>query len=99
MGASPSIGYRQPADIRYNHPRGLPERLVQSPSEIAGLKDVIIRIASGVGRKKREEIIRLSEAAKLRVANKAKKYPPKAEKKPKEEKKEPQKIEKAKIPA
>ena len=81
MGASPSIGYRQPREIRYEHPSGMQEVLVQTPSELAGLKEVAVRIASGVGRKKREEIIRLAEGMKLRVLNKAKKYAPKPEKK------------------
>lgn len=84
MGASPSIGYGQPSAIKHFHPSGMPEALVQSPSEIAGLKNVIVRIASGVGRVKRELIIRLAEAAKLPIANKAKKYAPKV---PKEKKK------------
>jgi len=98
MGCSPSIGYGQPAEIRGFHPRGMPEKLVQSPSELAGLKNTLVRIASGVGRKKREEIIKLAEGAGLRVLNKAKKYAPKKEKRVKTDKK-PQKIEKAKIPA
>ncbi len=83
MGASPSIGYGQPSAIKGFHPSGVPEVLVQSPSEISGLKGVIVRIASGVGRLKREAIIKLAEAAKLRIANKAKKYAPKPEKKEK----------------
>ena len=87
MGASPSIGYGQPSKIRHFHPSGMPEVLVQSPSEVAGLKGVMVRIASGVGRLKREAIIRLAEAAKLRVANKAKKYPPRPEKKEKKDEK------------
>jgi len=100
MGCSPSIGYGQPSEIRGFHPRGMPEKLVQTPSELTGLKNVLIRIAGGVGRKKREEIIRVAEAAKLHVLNKAKKYEPKKEKRVKaDKKKEPLKIEKAKIPA
>jgi large subunit ribosomal protein L32e len=72
MGASPSIGYGQPSLLRGLHPIGLPEALVQSPSELAGLKGVAVRIASGVGTKKRQEIIRLAQAAGLRVLNKGK---------------------------
>jgi hypothetical protein len=90
MGASPSIGYGQPQEIKHTHPLGLPEALVQAPSEVKGLKNVVVRIAGGVGRKKREEIIKLCEAAKIRVVNKSKKYPAKPEKKAKaEDKKKP----------
>ena len=70
MGCSPSIGYGQPSEIKYTHPLGLKEILVQTPKEIAGLKDVLIRIASGVGRRKSEEIIKLAKAAGLKVLNK-----------------------------
>ena len=99
MGSSPSIGYGQPSDIHGFHPRGMPEKLVQSKIELQGVKNTLIRIASGVGRKKREEIIKAAESAGLRVLNKAKIYPPKKIKKAKESKVQPQKIEKAKIPA
>jgi large subunit ribosomal protein L32e len=87
MGCSPSIGYGQPQEIKYNHPSGLQEALIQTPSELVGLKEVVIRIAGGVGRKKREEIIRVAESMKLRVVNKAKKYAPKVVKVKKDDKK------------
>ncbi|MCX8198151.1 MAG: eL32 family ribosomal protein [Candidatus Micrarchaeota archaeon] len=93
MGASPSIGYGQPKAIKSIHPSGLPEVLVQSPSEVKGLKDVAVRIASGVGRKKREEIERLCQQANLKVLNKkipSKKSP--AGKQEAEEGKQEQKI-------
>ena len=69
MGASPSIGYGQPAKIKYFHPAGMRETLVQSPSEIAGLKDILIRIAGSVGRKKRVLIEKAAKDAGLRVLN------------------------------
>jgi len=91
MGCSPSIGYGQPQEIKYNHPLGMPEVLVQAPSELKGLKGVVVRIAGGVGRLKREAIIKLCEAAKIKVVNKNKKYPIKAEKKAKtDDKKKPE---------
>lgn len=83
MGASPSIGYGQPFVIRGFHPSGMPEVLVQSPSDVAGLRGVAVRIASGVGRIKRMAIIKLCEEAKLPVLNKEKKYAPKPERKEK----------------
>lgn len=73
MGCSPSIGYGQPAGIKYTHPLGLKEVLVQSPKDMAGLANVLIRIAKGVGRKKREEIAALAGKADLKILN-VKKY-------------------------
>jgi len=74
MGESPSIGYRQPKAIRYNHPKGLPEVLVQTPADLTGLKNVVIRIAGSVGRLKRAAIEKLAASMKLHVVY-IKKYP------------------------
>jgi large subunit ribosomal protein L32e len=103
MGASPSIGYGQPSAIRDFHPKGLPEKLVNNVAELAGLKNILIRIAAGVGNKKAEQIQKSADAAGLTVVNK-RKVRPKAvksskDKKGKEVKKETVKQEKAKIPA
>jgi len=68
MGASPSIGYRQPKAIRYFHPQGMPEVLVQTPADLEGLKDVVVRIAGGVGRLKRAAIEKLAASKGLHVA-------------------------------
>ena len=75
MGASPSIGYGQPRAIRGHHPRGLPEVLVQSPADLAGLKNVVIRIAGSVGRLKRAAIEKMAASMALHVVN-VKKYAP-----------------------
>lgn len=81
MGASPSIGYGQPKEIRGLHPKGLPEILVQSPDELKGMKNVVVRIAKGVGRLKRQAIEKLALSLGLHVA-----YSKKYAEKPKEEK-------------
>ncbi len=91
MGASPSIGYSQPSKIRNLHPRGMPEVLVQSAKELSSLKNVLIRIASGVGKRKRQEIIKLADLAKLRVLNREKKQKQKKKRVKKPEKKEKKK--------
>ncbi|MFA6907451.1 MAG: eL32 family ribosomal protein [Candidatus Micrarchaeia archaeon] len=75
MGESPSIGYRQPKAIRYHHPKGLPEVLVQTPADLEGLKNVVIRIAGSVGRLKRAAIEKLAGSMALHVVN-VKKYAP-----------------------
>ena len=92
MGASPSIGYRQPNAIRYFHPKGKPEVLVQTPADLEGLKDVVIRIAGGVGRLKRAAIEKLAASKGLHVVF-IKKYAEKVKrvKKDKSRKAEPEK--------
>lgn len=69
MGASPSIGYGQPSEIKHFHPAGMKELPAQSPADLANAKNVLIRIASGVGRKKRAVIEQAAKAAGLRVLN------------------------------
>jgi large subunit ribosomal protein L32e len=86
MGASPSIGYRQPRAIRYFHPKGLPEKLVQTPADLEGLKDVVIRIAGSVGRLKRAAIEKLAASMKLHVVY-IKKYPAKVKRVEKKDRK------------
>jgi large subunit ribosomal protein L32e len=88
MGASPSIGYGQPSAIRGLHPRGLPEVLVQSPSELEELKGALIRIAGGVGRLKREAIEKLAAAKGLHVLN-PKEFGPKQKRMEEKERREP----------
>jgi large subunit ribosomal protein L32e len=69
-GARPRVGYIQPAGVRYLHPSGLSEVLVFTPGELAGLKaDKAVRIAAGLGVKKRAEIVRLAGEMKLKVLN------------------------------
>lgn len=92
MGASPSIGFGQPCEIKRKHPQGLHEILVQSPVDLKGVKDVVVRIASGVGAVKREAIQKLAEQMKLRVLN-PRKFVPKVPKPKKGEKKAEEKKE------
>jgi len=95
MGCSPSIGYGQPSEIKYKHPQGLHELLVQSPVDLKGVKDVVVRIASGVGAVKREAIQKLAEQMKLRILN-PRKFVPKVPKPKKGDKKSEEKKEEAK---
>jgi len=69
MGASPKIGYRNSDSIRGLHPSGMREVLVNSVKEIDGLKDVVIRIASSVGGKKRAIMEEKAKALHLRIVN------------------------------
>ena len=95
-GFLPSPGYGSPKNIRGLHPSGLTEYLVYNPSQIGSLdpKTHCIKIASGVGKKKRMEIAKKAKEIKIRVLNY--KEPVKKEKKieKKPEKKEEKKGEK-----
>lgn len=68
-GASPRIGYRNPAALRGCHPTGLREVLVNNTAELEGLKDIVVRIASGVGAKKRKMIEAKANSLKLKIVN------------------------------
>ncbi len=63
------IGYGNRRDWKYLHPSGLPEVVVRNPSELEGLSGVVVRIASTVGKRKRELIVKKAEEMGLRVIN------------------------------
>jgi large subunit ribosomal protein L32e len=91
MGASPKIGYRNPESMRDLHPSGMREAYVSNPKDLEGLKDVVLRIASSVGGKKRKLIEEKAKALHLRIVNLAGGEGNKAKeaKNPKWQKKEP----------
>jgi large subunit ribosomal protein L32e len=69
-GALPEIGWRNPREVRHLHPSGLREVLVRNVQELSRVKNgMAVRIASGVGRKKREEIVRKAKELNLKVLN------------------------------
>lgn len=70
FGASPRVGNKNAPDMRGLHVLGLPEILVSNLSELEGAEEVLVRIAAGVGKRKREEIIKKAEGMNLRVLNK-----------------------------
>ncbi|MGC8555854.1 MAG: 50S ribosomal protein L32e [Conexivisphaera sp.] len=65
------VGYGSPRAVRGLHPSGYEEALVHNPGELAGLdpRRHAVRIASTVGGRKREEIIRRARALGLRILN------------------------------
>jgi large subunit ribosomal protein L32e len=67
----PSIGYRLPKVARGLHPSGLLEVIVHTVEDIDRLdpKRQAARIASGVGKKKREQIIKRANELGIRVLN------------------------------
>lgn len=68
-GASPRIGYRNPPKLRGIHPKGKNELLVKNPAQLENTKDVLIRIAGSVGKKKRVRIIERARQLNLTVLN------------------------------
>ncbi|HQT44614.1 MAG TPA: eL32 family ribosomal protein, partial [Candidatus Micrarchaeota archaeon] len=58
MGKLPSIGYKNPKALRGRHPSGLYEVIVSTPAQVAGLKDVVVRVAGSVGAKKAAPILK-----------------------------------------
>lgn len=67
----PSIGYRGPREVRGLHPSGFLEVLVHNPHQLEGLDPAhqAVRIAHGVGARKRELIEKACGDKGLRVLN------------------------------
>jgi large subunit ribosomal protein L32e len=66
-----SIGYRSPKATRGVHPSGLTEVLVNNPRDLEGIdgRRQAVRIASGVGKRKRGQIIARTKELNLKVLN------------------------------
>jgi len=67
----PSIGYKLPKEIRGLHPSGFAEVMVNNPKALEKIdtKKHVVRIASAVGRRKRDAIIKRAQELKIRVVN------------------------------
>jgi len=67
----PSIGYRGPREVRGLHPSGFEEVLVHNVRQLEGLDPArqAVRVAHGVGTRKRELIEKAAEEKSLRVLN------------------------------
>ncbi len=70
-GPVPSIGYRQPKEVRGLHPSGYKEILVYNPKDLEKInpEKEAARIASCVGLKKRIEIMRKAKELGIKVLN------------------------------
>jgi len=64
-------GFRGPASVRGLHPSGFEEVMIHTPKEVDNVdpKTQAIRIASKVGDKKREIIVKKADELKIRVFN------------------------------
>jgi large subunit ribosomal protein L32e len=67
----PDVGYRSPAAVRNLHPSGLNDVLVERPDDLAELDPDAdaARIASGVGGRKREQILERADHLDIHVLN------------------------------
>ncbi len=67
----PSVGYRGPREVRGLHPSGFKEVLVHNERQLEGLdpKTQAVRVAHGVGTRKRELIEKACDDKGLRVLN------------------------------
>jgi large subunit ribosomal protein L32e len=72
-GASPRIGYRNPRELRGLHPSGKKEILVYNIQQLECLEkekeSVVLRIASCVGKKKRELMIAKAQQLGIKILN------------------------------
>jgi large subunit ribosomal protein L32e len=68
-GREPNIGWRNAKSVRGLHPNGALEVLVHNPEQLAFVKGRLVRIAGGVGKKKRILIVKKAEEMKLTVLN------------------------------
>ena len=69
MGAVPGIGWRGNRKTRYLHPLGIKELRVFSPVDLEDVSNVLIRIGSTVGARKRKIIVDKATSLGLKVLN------------------------------
>lgn len=65
------IGYRTWKKVRFMHPSGYLEAVASNVNDVRALKgkEVVVRVAGAVGKKKKDEIIKEADKMKLRVLN------------------------------
>ena len=66
--AKPAIGYGQPRDVRGMHPSGTRPVLVRNIGQAMNARDAIM-IAAGLGRKKRQAVLKIAREKNLKVLN------------------------------
>lgn len=68
---TPAAGYRKPRATRGTHPSGLREVLVSNPKDVGGVDPgrQAVRISARVGRRKREEILKITKKRGIKVLN------------------------------
>ncbi len=69
FGSEPNIGWRGAKAVRNLHPLGSYEVLIHNPEQLSEAKGRLVRIAGGVGKRKRLMIVKKAEEMKLTVLN------------------------------
>ncbi len=71
----PTVGYGAPKEMRYLHPSGFKEMLVNNVKDLekVDVAKEAVKIASVVGRRKRSEIMKKAGEMKIKVLNPIKK--------------------------
>ena len=67
----PTVGYGAPKEMRYLHPSGFREMLIHNVKDLERVNSEkeAVKIASGVGERKRSEILKKAEETKIKVLN------------------------------
>jgi len=67
----PTVGYGAPKEMRYLHPSGFREILVNNVKDLkkVDVERGAVKIRSAVGEKKRSEILKKAEELKLKILN------------------------------
>lgn len=67
----PTVGYGAPKGMRYLHPSGFKEILVNNVNDLKkiNVQKEAVKIASAVGERKRSEILKNAEEMKIKVLN------------------------------
>ncbi len=75
-GKRPTVGFRQPKEVRGKHPSGYYEVLVSNVNDLEKInpKTHAARIRATVGKKKRIEIIKKAEELGIKILNKGVKW-------------------------
>lgn len=70
-GFMPSVSYGKPKVVKYLHPSGFREVLIYNAKDLEKVNTdkEAVKIASTVGKKKRQEIIKKAEELKIKVLN------------------------------
>lgn len=69
-GAVVAVGYRGPKSIRFTHPSGFKEVMIYSKKDLDMIKPTQAgRFASGIGRKKRIDLIKYANEKKVYILN------------------------------
>lgn len=70
-GSLPNVGYGSPRELRGLHPSGLREVMVYNLNDLEKIekKKEAGRLSSGIGRKKKEIIVKRAKELKIRIFN------------------------------